>query len=921
MSFDPNDPKLTAFVLGELDATEQSAIESQLAQCAQTRQFVEELRHTAELLTSQLAAEPNPGLSDENRQAIEREISRGPRRRLIFRRAPLALAASLLVAVGAVAWLRLGGDAGSKKGTYTVALLSDGAPAEQSMQESRSHPEVSPPGWDKILGETGASGRGGVGTRGRASDEKPLYLGKEGRQRGDKNNLLPTGPEVAGRVSAGAAPAPGAKEVLGQSSASREEFVSSMRTHQAYPQPQPAKEALADRELARPLKPMPASRPESGTELAKLPESLERKPSSSSAPARRSGVAGVPPADASSPSSEMSLSAANTTPGEREKVSDMLASTDMKRSKAKEQFGLMLGPGGGAASVKQATGAARPAPAATPSAMLPQEPGSSTARRLASPQKPKSEAYATALPAQLAMDPRTSGLRRPLDPSQVKLGEGLAKGISREPPAAPEPERLAGKPTHVTEAYDHIAENPFLAVRTDPLSTFSIDVDTGSYANVRRFLNRNTLPPKDAVRIEELVNYFSYDYPPPTGKHPFSVNLEVAECPWNPEHRLVRVGLKGKQIAPESRPPSNLIFLLDVSGSMRPDNKLPLVKRGMQMLLDQLDERDRVAIVTYAGKSGMQLPSTSCDRKSDIQYAIEQLKAGGSTNAGGGIELAYRTAVENFLEGGTNRVILATDGDFNVGITNRGDLTRLIEEKAKTGVFLSVLGFGMGNLKDATLETLADKGNGNYAYIDTENEARKVLVEQLAGTLVTIAKDVKVQVELNPRRVAAYRLNGYENRMLRAQDFRDDKKDAGEIGAGHTVTALYTIVPVGKEVDIPNVGPLKYQRPAKPTKAAQSDELLTVRLRYKLPDADKGIELAQALTDTGKRYAQASDDFKFAAAVASFGLVLRDSQYKGNASYDSVLELAQESLGSDKNGYRSEFVELVREARAIAGGR
>ena len=472
-------------------------------------------------------------------------------------------------------------------------------------------------------------------------------------------------------------------------------------------------------------------------------------------------------------------------------------------------------------------------------------------------------------------------------------------------------------PDFNTEAYDRIEDNRFLEVSNNPLSTFSIDVDTASYANVRRFLQRGTLPPKDAVRIEEMLNYFSYNYPVPSGEGPFSASVEVGQAPWALEHRLVRIGLKGQELGMEQRPSSNLVFLLDVSGSMQPANKLPLLKNAMRLLVDRLGEKDRVAIVVYAGASGLVLPSTSSDQKGEILAALENLRAGGSTNGGSGIRLAYQTAVSNFITGGVNRVILATDGDFNVGTTNQGDLTRLIEDNAKTGVFLTVLGFGMGNYKDSTLEKLADMGNGNYAYIDTINEARKVLVDEINSTLVTIAKDVKIQIEFNPLQVSAYRLIGYENRLLRQEDFNDDTKDAGEIGAGHTVTALYEIVPAGRGLQIPGVDPLKHQTPMGTTDVAQSGELLTLKLRYKRPDGETSRLLEFPVRDGDKAYSQASQDFKFAAAVASFGMILRQSPYQGNGTLAAVLELAQEGKGSDPHGYREEFLELVKQAIAL----
>lgn len=464
-----------------------------------------------------------------------------------------------------------------------------------------------------------------------------------------------------------------------------------------------------------------------------------------------------------------------------------------------------------------------------------------------------------------------------------------------------------------TESYDRIVDNPFFSSRENPLSTFSIDVDTASYSNIRRFLTEKQMPPKDAVRIEEMLNYFSYKYPEPTNEHPFSVNIDAVNCPWNVENRLVRIGLKAKDVALEKRPVCNLVFLIDVSGSMQPANKLPLLQRALELLVENLSRQDRVALVVYAGNSGLVLDSTPCTEKKKIIRAIKKLSAGGSTHGSAGIELAYATATEHFIKGGVNRVILCTDGDFNVGVTSVGDLTRLITDKAKSGVFLTVLGFGMRNYKDSTLEKLADMGNGNYGYIDTFSEARKLFVEQMNGTLVTVAKDVKIQIEFNPMHVAAYRLIGYENRLLRKEDFNDDSKDAGEIGAGHTVTALYEIVPVGKTVALPNVDPLKYQTPA--SDASSNPELLTAKLRYKLPDSDISQLMSLPFVDRGATIASANSDLKFIVAVASFGMLLRDSEYKGNSTFDLVLQWANQ--GADGSEYRDEFVELVETAREL----
>lgn len=463
-----------------------------------------------------------------------------------------------------------------------------------------------------------------------------------------------------------------------------------------------------------------------------------------------------------------------------------------------------------------------------------------------------------------------------------------------------------------TERYERLDDNPFFTAKDSPLSTFSIDVDTASYANVRRFLEQGSRPPKDAVRIEELINYFNYKYPAPTGTSPFAVHAEVFACPWEPTHQLVKLGLKGREIDTAKRPAANLVFLLDVSGSMESPNKLALLKTALKMLTTQLREDDRVAIVVYAGASGLALPSTPGSQRGRIISSLEELQAGGSTNGAAGIQLAYRTAEEHFIKGGINRVILATDGDFNVGVSSDGELTRLVEEKAKSGVALTVLGFGMGNYNDSMLEKLADRGNGNYAYVDSAAEAKKVLVEQASGTLLTIAKDVKIQVEFNPSRVQAYRLIGYENRLLRSQDFNDDQKDAGELGAGHTVTALYEVVPVGAAMksDISSIDALKYQ---KTTTLSGGDELMTVKLRFKAPDANESQLMSFPIRDA---VAAASSDAHFAAAVAEFGMLLRDSPFKSKASFAQVQELASASVGDDQ--YRREFLALVKRAQGMA---
>ena len=468
------------------------------------------------------------------------------------------------------------------------------------------------------------------------------------------------------------------------------------------------------------------------------------------------------------------------------------------------------------------------------------------------------------------------------------------------------------------ERYAEITENPFLEVVRAPLSTFSIDVDTAAYANIRRYLNDGQLPPKDAVRIEEMINYFEYDYPQPVGDVPFSVNAEVAECAWNPRNKIVHIGLQGKKVSLDNVPPSNLVFLLDVSGSMNDARKLPLLQDALRILVNQLTAKDRVSIVTYAGNSGLVLPSTSAANKGEILNAINNLQSGGSTNGGAGIQLAYKVAQENFISNGNNRVILATDGDFNVGLSSDDELVRMIENKRQSGVFLSVLGFGTGNTNDSMMEKLADKGNGNYSYIDSNEEARKALGSQVAGTLYTIAKDVKIQVEFNPAKVAGYRLIGYENRLLADRDFNDDTKDAGEIGAGHTVTAIYEIIPAGQKVENPGVDELRYSR-VEPTNTNFSQELMTVKLRYKEPDGEISKLLSIGVLDRNYLIGNASENVRFASAVAQFGLILRDSRYKGDASLANVQSLANSALGGDLRNYRNEFLGLVSKAGNLRG--
>lgn len=469
------------------------------------------------------------------------------------------------------------------------------------------------------------------------------------------------------------------------------------------------------------------------------------------------------------------------------------------------------------------------------------------------------------------------------------------------------------------ESYADIEENTFRSPWKNPYSTFSIDVDAASYSNVRRFINSGQLPPEDAVKVEELINYFDYDYEGPRGKHPFAVHHEVSVAPWNPKHQLVHIGLQGERIETDNLPPSNLVFLLDVSGSMNSPDKLPLLKKSLKLLVNEMREEDKVAIVVYAGAAGEVLPSTSGAEKGKILTALDKLNAGGSTAGGAGIQLAYKIAKQNFIEGGNNRIILATDGDFNVGASSDKAMEDLIEEKRDQGVFLTVLGFGTGNYKDSKMEILADKGNGNHAYIDNILEAKKVLVNEFGGTLFTIAKDVKIQVEFNPANVQAYRLIGYENRRLNDEDFNNDKKDAGELGSGHAVTALYEIIPVGVESDFKPLDDLKYQQNnTVQTTTGNTSDLMTVKLRYKQPDGEKSVLLSEVIKKGSVDLDRTSLNFRWSAAVAGFGMLLRGSDYCGEMKYKDMIKLARKARGADDQGYRSELIKLMEAAELLS---
>jgi Ca-activated chloride channel family protein len=469
-----------------------------------------------------------------------------------------------------------------------------------------------------------------------------------------------------------------------------------------------------------------------------------------------------------------------------------------------------------------------------------------------------------------------------------------------------------------TEEYNTIVENEFLDAFSNPLSTFSIDVDAASYSNARRFIQNGQLPPRDVVRVEEFINYFDYNYPQPTDDKPFSIYTELGNCPWNENNYILHIGIKGKELSVEERSSCNLVFLLDVSGSMEPENKLPLVKKAFKFLVKNLMPDDKIAIVVYAGSAGLVLPTTSGREKDKILDALDRLYAGGSTAGGAGIQLAYKIAKENFIKGGNNRIILATDGDFNVGVSNTSELVEMIEKKRDEGIFLTILGFGMGNYKDGRLEEIADKGNGNYYYIDNILEAKKIFDHDLMGTLFTIAKDVKIQIEFNPVKVKQYRLIGYENRLLKKEDFDNDKKDAGELGAGHTVTALYEIVPAKETKNYKDLEDLKYQLSKLTYAAKNSDELLTLKLRYKLPEKDTSELITSVVKSEDNSLETTFENFNFSAAVAGFAMLLRDSKFKGNTDFNMIENLAEDNVGEDKYGYRDEFVSLVKRAKRLS---
>ncbi len=904
MNFE-DDPKLTAYALGELESAEdRAACAALLREHPELEKELEETRSIAALLRRELHAEPAAPLREEQRAEVlaaqagagEVPAAEQPSAWLQRRWIPAAIAACVAVVSGVAIYLpRRDADEQAKE-------LALGLP--QSVVQTAPSPEpraAERATAGKAMAENATLSDADNAPATSVADQPLPALGR---------SELGAPAEPASAAAAAASPSRGVTLI---------------------PQPAPAGDRadLAKGQVPFNL-PTVSTAPGEGTELL---AGINQPP-----PATQTPAPAAPAAKAAADRSFKGTSIAGALQIEAEQLAD--------RNETAVAYGRSGSVFAGGGTMGEAPPPQRPDSAGKPAALAASEgvaPGRGRAKlQIATASE---GVYYDEAESRERIVARARTLVRDMDAVRDPIAPGAPDQIYRklEEPQLLQKQRQQTEASN-TEAYDTVTDNPFLLAKENALSTFSIDVDTASYANVRRFLTSGQRPPKGAVRIEELINYFRYDYPQPQGDDPFSCTLEVAAAPWAPAHRLVRVGLKGREIAKDKRPASNLVFLLDVSGSMDQPNKLPLVKQCMKQLVNELGEKDTVAIAVYAGASGTVLEPTS--DKEEIFDALERLSPGGSTNGASGIRLAYDLAQRSFKKGGNNRVLLCTDGDFNVGVTNQSQLTDLIAKKAKSGVFLSVLGFGMGNLKDSTMEKLADKGNGNYAYIDSLKEGRKVLVEEMSGTLFTIAKDVKIQVEWNPALVGAYRLIGYENRLLAKEDFNDDTKDAGEIGAGHTVTALYEVVPAGTPLPtMPGVDALKYQTTgAAPVPASRpeevqpagsvsagtpvlgrvntaaveaSKEMLTLKLRFKAPEGDASTLRTFPLSDSGATWDASSPDFRWAAAVASFGMLLRDSPHHGNASWASTLELAAAGKGNDPSGYRQEFIGLVQKASEL----
>ena len=858
--------RLTAYVLGELGADETKEVEAQLEGSAEMRKALEEIRSTADLLSAEFLKEPALSLHEEQVEAItsppaEENVVRGKFMPLMA----VAACACLFAAVGMKDYLA-GLEDRELAEHDRMAAEGTAAPAvKPGLEEVEDEVEV----LEEAVAKLGKDARGAKGEKSAGSLAEDVVVASNVRRKEVGDEHFAGAPDPAAPMEAptttdkGAAQAP-LDAAMADLKAPAGGGAGAKRQQDAFTQPKADGASLADR--------LPT---ESAAPVAKTKPRMVAKPE----PVPGAVANSVPPV------AEASVAAAPTpAPASVESKANLSEETRRNIEQAKMEIGRI--------EAKKKEFAARPSRAAN-----------EEARALSDSVR------------------RKRGINAAPDAVERDVEELIA-GAPQEESLRIVPRR--GREDGDGESYGALVDNPWVAALQDGRSTFAIDVDTGTYPNVRRFLQRRgKLPPRDAVRIEEMINYFEYAYPEPEGNLPFSVDLEVASCPWAKDHRLLKIGLKGREVETDKRPPSNLVFLIDVSGSMRDANKLALLKTSMKKMVGQLNEDDRIGIVTYSGSSGVALEPTHGDLQDKIIGALDKLRAGGSTNGAAGITTAYSLAKANFVPGGTNRVILATDGDFNVGVTDSGDLIQMIEQHAEQKIFLTVLGFGEGNLKEHRMEQIADKGNGSYHYIDSEKEGEKVLVDGLGATLVTVAKDVKIQVEFNPAQVAKYRLIGYANRMLPDQAFNDPAADAGEIGAGHTATALYEIVPTKAGGDV-GEGAEAGSRYRKQGELIDSPELLAVSLKYKLPEAAKEDDseepIVVPLVDGGKQWPETGEDFRFAAAVAGFGMLLRDSDYAGLLNYDLVLELAGEGLpeDGDKLGLRGEFMDLVKAAKSLS---
>lgn len=922
--FDLNDPRLTAFALGELPESERLAVEQWLEESAEARAALVEIQETIGLVKVELAAEPAPALTTSQRQAIEAQLVTSQPE-----------VSSQVVTVTTVRsddrvslswrWLSLGLTAAALVG---IALVLPRDPQRDALG-----PVATMQDNEKDIVEVAMT------VPQSQQFAEGLALDESGQSRSLEKLTADTrsAPLHEAQTAGGFA----GKQVAARPTADESNKRSPYRV---------ASKAEADRELSSEtrLAQQPISDASRQKEREKLNEAVVAKGSGEAKVMRRSGIADDAPADPVVVTAPIAAGAAPAAAAPTEKApapKANLAKNKQVASNAPTNGERMrtLNASKGAAARLEDEAKSKDAKFATTSRGVAAEArdGAAPSAGLAAPgfgaggmptdAKPASGPTSTVAKARRlsVLADGESGESK----TQLALREDARKKLDQLSDRY-EVLKESREQAPNTEAYEAITENQFLVPQESPLSTFSIDVDSASYANMRRFLTQGQLPPPSAIRVEELVNYFSYQYAQPADGQPFSVLADASPCPWSKDNYIARIGLKARDIDKAKRPPTNLVFLIDVSGSMGTPNKLPLVKRGMSLLVEEMTETDRISIVTYAGDAGLKLEPTTGNEQARIMTVIDGLASGGSTNGAAGINLAYEQALRHFNKEAANRVILCTDGDFNVGVSSDDELVKLIQAQAKTGVYLSIFGFGMGNLKDSKLEKLADKGNGHYGYIDDLNEARKVFNEELVGTLYTVAKDVKLQVEFNPLTVGAYRLIGYENRTLAAQDFNDDTKDAGEIGAGHTVTALYEIVPVGKWPKPSGVDPLKYaaadkaadrklseaKEAAKKVPADVADDLFTVKLRYKLPDAETSVKTIDYVVDdiAGKKVVP-SGDLMWAASVANFGMQLRHSKHAGNWTLDAIAETAGALVDGDRTGRRAEFVELVKKAAAING--